>query len=96
MRHLRYNASSVECKETGGRMIDPVLEHEIIQQLERLNPDQQRKVLDFARGLNVSERPRGVPSSSLLQFGGLIPKEDLDEMMKAIEEDCERIDYGEW
>jgi hypothetical protein len=77
-------------------MLNPVIERQILEELHRLKPEQQQKVLEFARELTGSKTPKGVPSSSLLKFGGLIPKEDLDEMMKAIEEDCERIDYDEW
>ncbi len=63
-----------------------LLENEILDVLHRLKPEEQQQVLDFARALPGSNRPRGVPSSSLLKFGGLFPKEDLDEIMKAIEE----------
>lgn len=77
-------------------MNNTILETEILKVLHRLKPEEQQQVLDFARALPANNRPRGVQSSSLLKFGGLFPKEDLDEIMKAIEEDCERIDYDEW
>jgi hypothetical protein len=77
-------------------MDKPLLEEEILDVVHRLKPEEQQQVLDFARALPGSSRPRGVPSSSLLKFGGLFPKEDWEEIMKAIEEDCERIDYDEW
>lgn len=77
-------------------MDKPVLEAELLDVLHRLKPEEQQQVLDFARNLPGSKRPRGVPSSSLLKFGGLFPKEDLKEIMQAIEEDCEKIDYDEW
>ena len=76
-------------------MDKPLLENEILDVLHRLKPEQQQ-VLDFARNLPANGRPRGVPSSSLLKFGGLFPKDDWTEIMEAIEEDCERIDYDEW
>ena len=78
-------------------MDKPLLENEILNVLHRLNAEDQQKVLDFARNLPTSSRPRGVPASQLFQLAeGLFEHEDVEEMMKAIEEDCERIDYDEW
>ncbi len=69
---------------------------EIFEVVHRLKPEEQQQVLDFARALPGNARPRGVPSSTLFKFGGLFPKEDLDAIMKAIEEDGSQIDYEEW
>jgi len=77
-------------------MDKPLLENEILNVVHRLNAEDQQKILDFARNLPARSRPRGVPSSRLLKFGGLFPKEDWEEIMNAIEEDCERINYDEW
>lgn len=77
-------------------MLDPVIKQQILDELRRLDADKQRRVLDFARELSEADRPRGVPAKELSRFAGLIPKEDLEEMKRAIEEDCERIDYDEW
>jgi hypothetical protein len=75
-------------------MLNPIVERQLIEQLNRLDPSQQQRVLDFARELATATRPQGVPASKLKQFAGLIPKEDLAEMKRAIEEDCERIDLN--
>ena len=42
--------------------------------------------------------PAGKSSSptTLLQFVGTIPADDLQKMSDAIEADCERIDLDEW
>ncbi|MBI5668854.1 MAG: hypothetical protein HZC41_12680 [Chloroflexi bacterium] len=78
-------------------MLDPVLERQILDELRRLDADQQRRVLDFARELSEADRPRGVPAERVFRAAaGLFSKEEVDEMMKAIEEECERIDYDEW
>ncbi len=39
---------------------------------------------------------KGTPGKDLLRFAGTIPAEDVDEMMRAIEEMCERVDPDEW
>jgi len=59
-------------------------------------PELQRRVLEFARALAVSE-PRGVPGRLLLRFaGGEVTPEDAQLMRKAIEQGCEKIDSHEW
>ncbi len=78
-------------------MDKPLLEEEILNVLHRLKPEEQQQVLDFARNLPGSNRPRGVSASQLFKLAeGLFEHSDVEEMMKAIEEDCERIDYDEW
>jgi hypothetical protein len=77
-------------------MVDTVsYESEILEELQRLNADQKRQVLDYMRSLN---RPKGEPGWQLVQHAREIqfPHEDLEEMRIAIEEECERIDLDEW
>ena len=68
---------------------------EIVQRLENLSPGQQRQVLDFTLELS-GESPKGISGKELLEFAGLFPPEDLEEMKRAIEEDCGQIDESEW
>lgn len=72
-------------------MINPLIEKEIFTQLNKLSDEQQQQVLDFARFL-ARKKPVGVPGKELLKFGGTIPKEDLEEMAKAIEEEFGKLD----
>lgn len=67
---------------------------QIVDELNSLPLDQQQKVLAFARSL--IENPTGVKGSSLLDFAGTIPTEQLSQMQIAIEKGCERIDTDEW
>jgi hypothetical protein len=71
-------------------MIDSSLTVDILDQLRRLAPEQQRQVLEFARTLAMS--PVGVPGKDLLQFAGAIDSGELATMAAAIEEGCERVD----
>lgn len=66
-------------------MVTQTLASEIHEQLDRLPPEQQRQVLDFARSL-VAAQVRGVPGKDLLRFAGGIDTEDLQAMKQAIEE----------
>jgi hypothetical protein len=76
-------------------MNSTVLEKEIIEQINRLAQDEQRRVLEFAKALAQS-RPTGEPGKNLLKWVGCIPAQDLKEMEQAIEEGCERVDQNEW
>ena len=71
------------------------IKQEIIEQLDKLPLELQRRVLDFAHAL-VMSTPRGTPGKDLLRFAGMIDEEDLKAIEKAIEEGCERIDESKW
>ena len=68
---------------------------EIVERLEKLTPGQQRQVLDFTLELS-GESPKGISGKELLEFAGLFPPEDLEEIKRAIEEDCGQVDESEW
>lgn len=75
--------------------MNPTLDKELREQLDRLPPEQQRQVLDFARAL-ATKQIRGVPGHALRRFGGVIAKEDLALVARAIEEGCEQVTPDEW
>ena len=70
------------------------VEKEILERIKRLRPEEQNQVLELARQL--AEKKRGLPGTSLLDFGGLIEVDDLADMTKAIEEGCETVNVDEW
>lgn len=76
-------------------MATQALEAEIREQLNRLPPEQQHQVLEFARSL-VAARVRGMPGNALLPFAGAIDADDLATMKQAIEEGCERVSQDDW
>jgi hypothetical protein len=69
------------------------IKDEIIQRIDRLDAPQQRKVLDFARGLSVS---LGTPGRELLKFAGAIDQPDLEVISEAIQEGCEKVEPNAW
>ena len=71
------------------------VKQEVLKELDRLSPELQRQVLDFARTLGpfASE---GVPGKELLRFAGILTPEEAELMELAIEEGCEQADPGEW
>lgn len=76
-------------------MIRPEFREEILQELNSLPPDQQRRVLEFARELALSRR-RGTRGRALLRFSGSVTAEETARMSEAIEAACERVDPHEW
>lgn len=76
-------------------MIAPNVREELLAQVDRLSPDLQRRVLEYAHGLAESV-PKGVPGKMLLRFSGILASEDARMMRDAIEADCERVDRNEW
>ncbi len=71
------------------------LKNRIISELDSLNQEQQKKLLDYVINLKLSEK-KVTSGKSLVRFSGVISKEDLAVMEKAIEEDCEQVDLNEW
>ncbi len=76
-------------------MIERSLQDDLLKEVEQLPSAMQQRVLDFARALAESA-PRGVPGNKLLQFAGMMTPEEAQEFLQSIDEDCERIEPGEW
>lgn len=79
-------------------MVGASLDKEILEQVERLNQEQKRQVLAFARDLAESSRLRGTPAEEFFASAAeaKFDAASLQEMQQAIEEDCERIDLDGW
>lgn len=67
----------------------PIFE-QIVNQLGRLTPDQQRQVLDLTTSLL---RPCGEPGIEIIRHAHELnfPPKDLAEIQRATEEDCENF-----
>jgi hypothetical protein len=76
-------------------MVDPRLREELLQPVSRLSPQKQQRVLQFAAAWSGSGVP-GAPGSGLLALAGVMSREEADEMLRAIAEDCGRIDPNGW
>ncbi|HGJ65484.1 TPA: hypothetical protein ENS27_08865 [bacterium] len=71
------------------------IKQEIIEQIDKMPIDLQKRVLDFAHALVLSE-PKSIPGRDLLKFVGIMTPEEAEEMAKAIEDGCEQIDESGW
>jgi len=71
------------------------IKEKIIEQIEKLNPEQQKQILNFAKVFELG-KSKGVKGKELLRFSGAIEKSDLDIMELAIEEGCEKVNVNDW
>lgn len=77
---------------------DEAIKRSVLESLDALDRRGKLQVLDFIRELAAgSEAPRLRDTrKALLALTGTIPKEDLDEMEKVIEEEFGKIDKEGW
>jgi hypothetical protein len=70
---------------------------QIMELLAALSLEEQKQLLHFGKALQ-NKMPPGIPGEVLIKHAREInfPKEDLDEMIQAIEEDCGKIDWDGW
>ncbi len=71
------------------------LRQEIARKVDDLPPDLQAQVLKFVAALATSA-PVGEHGSTLRQFSSSLDALSARQMIQAIEEDCERVEAGEW
>ena len=76
-------------------MVIPAIKQQILNDLERLMPEQQRHAAELIRGF-ASTLPKGIAGRDLLRFAGTMDDESACQMTGAIEEGCERVDLDEW
>lgn len=68
---------------------------EIAERVAKLSPQMQEQVLLFVSSLEVAAR-KGENGAALAQFAGSLDDVSAREMTQAIEEECERVDAGQW
>ena len=76
-------------------MVLPAIKEQILNDLDRLAPDQQKRAAELVHSL-VSPLPQGASVEDLMKVAGTLDDESAREMMEAIEEECGRVDLNEW
>ncbi len=79
--------------QKGESMLSKSFENEILKNLYLLEEDHQNKVLLYIKSL--LKKSKGEPND-LLKFAGIFDPKELEQISKAIEEDCEKIDKNDW
>jgi len=74
------------------------IREQILEEVDKLDPQQQEQLLRVARQLQQPAALVGLPGEVLLADLDHYQFEpgELDEMLKAIEEETERIDWDGW
>ena len=68
---------------------------EIARRVEQLPPEMQEQVLRFVASLAPTAL-KGENGAALRQFSSSLDAASARQMIQAIEEECERVDAGEW
>jgi hypothetical protein len=76
-------------------MVTAAIKDQILGDLDRLSPEQQRQAAELVRAL-VSPPPKGASIEELMTLAGTLDDESARQMREAIEEGCERVDLDEW
>ena len=71
------------------------LRDEIVARVETLPSEMQERVLQFVASL-AAPPTKGESGSVLRRFSGSLDPVSAQEMVRAIEEECERVDASEW
>ncbi len=71
------------------------ISRQIISELNRLSPEQKKRVLDFTQHLS---RPniKGVSGKELLRFAGSLTSREALRLKRIIREGCEKTDVANW
>lgn len=76
-------------------MVVPAGRDQILQDLDQLTTEQQKRAAELVHGLTTA-LPRGGSIEALAVLAGTLDDASTDEMMQAIEEGCERVDIDAW
>lgn len=68
---------------------------EIVARLDKLSPEMQQQVLWFVASL-AEPAPKGESGAALRPFAGSLDPVSAQEMIRAVEDECERVDATEW
>ncbi len=71
------------------------LRAEIVARVDKLPPEMQEQVFRFVASLEVPTST-GESGTALRRFSGSLDAVSAQEIARAIEEHCERVDVGEW
>jgi CRISPR/Cas system-associated protein Csm6 len=72
-----------------------MLQRDIAKHLAVLAPEEQKRVLEFARSLADSKR-QGISGKALAKFAAMLDAAESELITRAIEEGCERVEKDAW
>jgi hypothetical protein len=78
-------------------MVDKAFKEQVLEDLELLTPEQQKKAAEYIHLLRLTAEPLPAPvdGRELLPLAGTLDDESARQMIEAIQE-SKRIDPGAW
>lgn len=76
-------------------MISLEIKKKLIEDLNNLPFDSQKKVQEFAHALLLTQS-RGKSGKEMMKFSGTFSNDDAGELKRIIESGCEKVDLNEW
>ncbi len=76
-------------------MVVPAIKEQILNDLDRLAPEQQKRAAEFVHSL-VPSLLQGASVEDLMKVAGTLDDESAREMMEAIDKGCGQVDLDEW
>ncbi len=76
-------------------MISLEIKKKLIEDLNNLPFDSQKKVQEFAHALLITQSI-GKSGRDMARFSGVLSNDDASELKKIIEGGCEKVDFNEW
>ncbi len=67
-------------------MADTTIKEEILNEIDKMTPERQKRVLDFARML-LDQANKDSSGKGILSLAGSMTSEEAEEMTRIIEED---------
>ena len=86
---VRVLEASHFCEYTD--FVNATLEHDLHEQLERLSPEAQRRVLEYARELEQQHS-----GDQLLSLAGSMSLEEATEMQQMLEREFGQVKTSDW
>jgi len=76
-------------------MVNLEIKKKLIEDLNNLSFDSQKKVQEFAHALLITQS-RGKSGKEMIKFSGILKHDDAGELKQIIESGCEKVDADEW
>ena len=76
-------------------MLNIKIKKKLIEDLNNLPFDSQKKVQEFAHALLITQNT-GKSGKDMIKFSGIFSNDDAAELREIIETGCERVDINEW
>ena len=76
-------------------MVNTEIKKKLIEDLNNLSFDSQKKVQEFAHALLITQH-RGKSGKEMIKFSGILTNDESVELKQIIESGCEKVDLNEW